>query len=815
MKMRTRAHRAESVAFMKMKRGGILILLALMMSCQLLDGSLRKTDSKENTRYLRLGESRSGTIRNDGGAIYFFRLDTPREVVIDLVAAPNSALDPVLALLNEDGQQIGADDDSGGGRNARLQRNLERGEYIVIVRPYGNSTGQYRLTIGDRPALAAVTGVPGVQQQAAMTIRTGETKTNSLQAGGRDVYQFVLDQRGYVIIDAMKTPRSNIDTMLEVQNAAGEVIARDDDSGDNLNARIIQSLEAGSYRIIVSGYTGSTGEYRLGVQSLEGRSLAIGQGQTGVLQQGERAVYMLELRESGIFTIDMARVGNTALDPVLTIQNLQGRTIAAVDDTDESLDAGYTGYLEQGTYLIYAGGSDNYGGNFRITVSRSRVPQQASQEIGLGDTREGWIIPGQKHSYRFNMERKQYIMVRAEAAENSMLDPYLTIKNSKDETVESNNDYGNGKNSKIIATLDQGSYSFIVNGFDNKGGKYRLIAKEVKTEPIALGQSRTGALGPGDIALYSLNLSKGSYCTIYYERTGESRLDPFLTLKTDVGRLIKTDDDSGGNLNSRITQILPAGKYLIQASGLGESAGLYRISVREMAIRSIRMGDTKIDQIEPGESHAYELTMKGRENAVIDLVRDGDSGYDPYLEVHSRDGKVIASDDDSGGERNAKVMHTLEPGQYTIIAKGYGNSGGRYSLSIRRAGDESKATPRQSRQSVQGQQSTITPGQRRMGTLTGAGHADSYTMTITAATRVLIRAKKRGVSLLDTYLELFDQSGGLIASNDDSSGTTNSSIERDLQPGQYRIMVRGYNNTLGAYLLSVVVLNESQTNGTR
>jgi hypothetical protein len=98
-----------------------------------------------------------------------------------------------------------------------------------------------------------------------------------------------------------------------------------------------------------------------------------------------------------------------------------------------------------------------------------------------------------------------------------------------------------------------------------------------------------------------------------------------------------------------------------------------------------------------------------------------------------------------------------------------------------------------------------------MGAITGAGHADSYVMTVSSPTRVLIRAKKRGRSLLDTYLELFDQTGGLIASNDDSGGSTNSSIERDLQPGQYRITVRGYNNTLGAYLISVVALSDSQT----
>lgn len=58
---------------------------------------------------------------------------------------------------------------------------------------------------------------------------------------------------------------------------------------------------------------------------------------------------------------------------------------------------------------------------------------------------------------------------------------------------------------------------------------------------------------------------------------------------------------------------------------------------------------------------------------------------------------------------------------------------------------------------------------------------------------------------MDTYLELLAPNGALIASNDDSNGSTDSLIYMDSLPsdGTYTIIARGYSGDTGSYSLSL------------
>lgn len=89
------------------------------------------------------------------------------------------------------------------------------------------------------------------------------------------------------------------------------------------------------------------------------------------------------------------------------------------------------------------------------------------------------------------------------------------------------------------------------------------------------------------------------------------------------------------------------------------------------------------------------------------------------------------------------------------------------------------------------------------GAITQPGGRDSYTLNIQSSKTVEIRADKTDSSF-DPYLELYNNSGGMIASDDDSGGSLNSKIVTGLAPGIYTIVVRAYNaNILGSYRLSV------------
>jgi hypothetical protein len=58
---------------------------------------------------------------------------------------------------------------------------------------------------------------------------------------------------------------------------------------------------------------------------------------------------------------------------------------------------------------------------------------------------------------------------------------------------------------------------------------------------------------------------------------------------------------------------------------------------------------------------------------------------------------------------------------------------------------------------------------------------------------------------LDTVLEIYDGAGLLVAENDDGPDGTNSRIETALSPGDYCVTVRGYDDNVGSFDLSLVL----------
>ena len=77
------------------------------------------------------------------------------------------------------------------------------------------------------------------------------------------------------------------------------------------------------------------------------------------------------------------------------------------------------------------------------------------------------------------------------------------------------------------------------------------------------------------------------------------------------------------------------------------------------------------------------------------------------------------------------------------------------------------------------------------GSVTGnfetAGDRDVLSLTVDAESNVTINATTVNAGEVDTFLRLYDASGNLIAQNDDSGGTLNSSLSVTLAAGRYDI----------------------------
>lgn len=163
-------------------------------------------------------------------------------------------LDSVLMVQDSDGQQLAWDDDSGGGLNSLLTFKAPKdGEYKLLtlsLKGTGNFTakvieaGKAKDNAKENPAKAAEVG-------------NGQTFKGELGKAASIVYQVNLTQGKTYVIDMVSENTKMLDPYLILLDAGGKELARDDDSGGNLNARITHRAEStGVYQIRATSFFG-------------------------------------------------------------------------------------------------------------------------------------------------------------------------------------------------------------------------------------------------------------------------------------------------------------------------------------------------------------------------------------------------------------------------------------------------------------------------------------------------------------------------------------------------------------------------------
>ena len=81
---------------------------------------------------------------------------------------------------------------------------------------------------------------------------------------------------------------------------------------------------------------------------------------------------------------------------------------------------------------------------------------------------------------------------------------------------------------------------------------------------------------------------------------------------------------------------------------------------------------------------SYVLKVKAGSFYVIDMKEPKRANLDSYLILVDSKGKVVKSDDDSGGFPNARIIfHATEDGEFRIIATGLGQAQGDFILTVR------------------------------------------------------------------------------------------------------------------------------------
>jgi hypothetical protein len=179
--------------------------------------------------------------------------------------------------------------------------------------------------------------------------------------------------------------------------------------------------------------------------------------------------------------------------------------------------------------------------------------------------------------------------------------------------------------------------------------------------------------------------------------------DAFLRVEDADGKELAWDDDSGGDLNSRIKFDPPKdGNYKLIASSLDGKNGKFQLKIRPgEAVKEIipaakEVGNDgftikgKLTKDLPGDDGKFTkgaprliqpVKMKSGKTYTIDLISDD---FDAFLRLLDPAGKEVAFDDDSGGDLNSRIVYECkEDGVFRIIMTTLNRQPGNFTLKVR------------------------------------------------------------------------------------------------------------------------------------
>lgn len=200
--------------------------------------------------------------------IYTFEGQAGQQVAVEMAS---NEIDSYLILLTPDGQDLGQDDDSGGGLNARITTVLPvSGTYAIVANSYSpGEAGNYQIRVTQVGAGSVASNPPSSPSNRYILQQRGTLAQGDAVLNDGSFYdEYMFDGRaGQQVTVTLSS--EDFDAYLLLVDPNGEAIAQNDDASPNsLDAQIQVTLPAnGRYRVIANTYDGNgRGGYLLTVQ---------------------------------------------------------------------------------------------------------------------------------------------------------------------------------------------------------------------------------------------------------------------------------------------------------------------------------------------------------------------------------------------------------------------------------------------------------------------------------------------------------------------------------------------------------------------
>ncbi|TVR03304.1 MAG: hypothetical protein EA398_05310 [Deltaproteobacteria bacterium] len=308
--------------------------------------------------------------------------------------------------------------------------------------------------------------------------------------------------------------------------------------------------------------------------------------------------------------------------------------------------------------------------------------------------------------------------------ESRAFDAYLYLLDDQGRVVAFDDDGGVGLNARLMHAFEQpGTYRLAATSFGGRSeGPYTLRSTALGVAgppaPVFEGQPLHDQLEAGDtVSPLDGRRSVARMHELRVEEAGERWLidlesdmfDAYLYVLREDGSVLTFDDDGGEGLNSRLVHSFSEpGTYLLVATSFGgTSTGRYTLRARtlppagNLVAEPLPRGGIIEDLLVLTESHGPALEDRDAGHGRVRTVTRrhvfeaeagehwrfflGSEAFDAYLYLLDPDGRMLAFDDDGGGNLDSLIVHHFDrSGPHILVVTSFsGTSEGPYRLSAR------------------------------------------------------------------------------------------------------------------------------------
>jgi hypothetical protein len=517
-------------------------------------------------------------------------------------------------------------------------------------------------------------------------IKEGRLTTPS--AVGEWVFNATAGERINIVLN------SQFDTYLELLAPDGEFITSSDDSGNNLDAALLdlQLKQSGPHKIRIHGFDGATGEYALaltgGHPTLGGGLLTDGASRTVMIsERGFKWRY--HGRQGTYLTVSI----NTQdlVDSYLSLYGPDGKLLTSDDDSGGNLDPELFEFQlpVDGTYTIQVQTIAETG---LVTLNiNSSTRTSGGGSLTIGTTQTATLKQGHTHEWSFSGTAGQVINLNLNSTD---FDTFLEMRNSQGVILAENDDTDDSSDAglELFTLPTNDTFTIIARGLsESDGGDYEISLNEVKVVPgggpLQPDKLTQALLEPGETNTWSFEADASSFITVNVQ---SDLLDTYLELYGPDDTLLIEDDDSGGELNAALIDFLLAedGEYELVVRSARQDrteGGVYEISLtlteNPVSTGQLLSGEPWTGNLARGDQHTWTFEAKTDTFATVRMESDT---LDTYLSLYDSTGALLTLNDDFS-DSQAVIANFVIPkdGEYRIIARTYSpEEAGDYTISL-------------------------------------------------------------------------------------------------------------------------------------